>query len=457
MPIPHDDTRQIETNGSFSDTETAVAYVAGKAQDDWDIIIGSAGGAYTWGSQLSVDIPFKTTLSSPSSSNKASITSTAATGQGIALNCADGKTITVKDLIFPEWTPANCLFLVTGGGVDCFRFTNVKWIHEGPSNAAYISTASSGRTDAGPYGLIDHVQILGSGYGFFIRDNNSLESWRRPMSLGARNAVYIEDSLFGGTSFISGSPVVDSNSGARWVMRNSVFVDQALANHGAQDGSGGSTGGSLQHEVMHNTFLSTIAGNGPSLFTLMLFRGGVQYIFDNDFNIESGGPEGGSPIRQDFFRAEGGVTIDRFYPADYVGTQQPGMGVIPGVFGGDPNYPLEPWGSIPSRFWSNRRTGNWSSNGDVPSTAVRWNAGGFVVRDRDFFESSDDSARPVGYAEYVYPHPLNSGVEPSAPVNTIIPVLSGLANVGETITITPGTYLGSTPIAKTYQKQRRAL
>lgn len=125
--------------------------------------------------------------------------------------------------------------------------------------------------------------------------------------------------------------------------------------------------------------------------------------------------------------------------SDYVGTQQPGSGHVASA-GEDPNWPAKAWGSVPMYVWDN--------GGDSPLTfgIIATNTYGFTDLDRDYFLS----AMP-GYVEYVYPHPLSSGLTPSPPFNTAPPTISGIEEVGRVLTVTPGTYDGSTPITKTYQ------
>lgn len=309
-----DPTKTATSDGTLADTEAAIAYIDAKNEDGWVLTIGSAGGSYTWDTTLSVSVEHVFTIQGASPSNRPTITSTVSSGQAIIITCTALKTQIWKDLIFAPWNEALARFiLITGGGQDCFWFTNVKWIHEGVPAVAHISHAGSGRTDAGPYGVISECEILGSGYGFYVRDNNGEASWDRAMSWGARDAVYIEDCTFGNTSYISGRPSLDGDQGCRVVFRNNTLVNQVIALHGAEHEST-ILDSALQLECMHNSFRMTVAGNpGGTFFAFVNTRGGANYIWGNSFTGDS--PlEANAVFRGDYYRASGvNGFLDRWY------------------------------------------------------------------------------------------------------------------------------------------------
>jgi hypothetical protein len=166
----------------------------------------------------------------------------------------------------------------------------------------------------------------------------------------------------------------------------------------------------LQVEVMHNTFMAT----GP-IDTFLFLRGGTATVFDNTIN-HTGEGFLNTMIKPAFYRAmpgNGVCPVDRFYPADYPGTQQPGYGVIdPDSYTGpkDPKKPAgAPWGSVPIYVWDNHI--------NAPITYGQVGGTDFVGPDRDYFVGK---ARP-NYTEFVYPHPLQgagtAGTAPKPPAN----------------------------------------
>jgi hypothetical protein len=140
--------------------------------------------------------------------------------------------------------------------------------------------------------------------------------------------------------------------------------------------------------------------NGIGLDAMFYMRGGSGVYFDNTLNRQGTGWYN-FMIKMVYQRADGQnpfVTVDRFYPADYIGTMQPGCGVV-AVTGQDPKHPSEPWGSVPAYIWNNH------INAPITYSAVYADSP-FMQLNRDYFYSSDSSAAKPGYTEYTYPHPL---------------------------------------------------
>lgn len=402
---PNDTARTITSDGSLGDTQAAVNYTVAKRQDGWVLTVGQPGGAYTWGSNLTISSSNQLTIQGASPVNRPTITITVSTGAAIGLKCGDRATLVFKDVIFNEW-PDVSLFFIGGSGDDCFRLTNLKFLHTKGIPVATIGSLEPTSAGKGPYGLIDHCEITGSGsgYGFFVRENQQPEagpipgSWMRPMTFGTSQAVYIEDCSFTSTSFTPGRTAFDGDNGGRIVFRHNTLINQAVGTHGAD--SPGPINSVLQTEVMHNNFTF---GNQLAVDYVFFLRGGTAVVFDN--NVVGGtGSEIHCITKMLFYRAFSGlgtsnVTLDRKYPADYVGTQQPGSGVLT-VKGGDPHYPDRPWGSVPVYSWANHVNGP-EAYGDVQS-----DGSGFEQLGRDYFI---DQAKP-GYTEYAYPHPLQAAV-----------------------------------------------
>ena len=115
-----------------------------------------------------------------------------------------------------------------------------------------------------------------------------------------------------------------------------------------------------------------------------------------------------SLLTLEYYRASvggGGVCQqDRFYPQDYVGTQQPGSGYkVPGQ---DPHYPKAPWGSVPVYVWNNHINAPLRFGEVVTGLDGR---AAFLQQGRDYHV---DTPKP-GYTEFAYPHPLTTSGPPS--------------------------------------------
>jgi hypothetical protein len=341
----------IATDGTVTDTAAALAYIADKNQDGWVVTIGLPGAHYTWPIPLTISLPHVVTIQGASAANPPTITSTSAGGFGIMILASSGKTITVKNLAFNEWSSVNGLFLIKGIGLDCFHLTGLQFYHSSGTAIGWVSDLNP-MTGEGPYGLIDHCTNMASssGYGFYIRQNQGAGSWQNPMSFGTSKAVYIEDCSFLAKALVAGRPAIDGDNGARWVFRYCSLTNYTIGNHGAD--SGGSTNSCLQFEIMHNTF--TVCGGQGQDFC-MFNRGGTGIMFSNTIvSLDNSGYN--SVLKMGFFRAAPGngvCAVDRVYPQDYLGTQQPGMGVSPGTQGLDPHFPNQPWVSVPVYFWGN--------------------------------------------------------------------------------------------------------
>jgi hypothetical protein len=392
----NDTTQTISSDGSYLDTSLAVAYVQSKAQDGWVLTVGAPGGSYTWNNALVINIPNVFTIQGASTNNRPTITVNYASAPGILLTCASGKTITVRDFIFNEWQTANCLISVVGNGVDCFRLTNLSFNHNsGKGACAWIGENNYPATGDGPYGVIDHCEIsssAASGYGFYVRD--TFHSWLRPMTLGTRQAVYVENCSFHAAACDTGSPAIDGDNGARFAVRYCSLTNFALASHGAEILP---TNSVLQWEVAHNTWTMT---DGQGLAFAFLARGGTGVMFSNTFTATGSGFYN-CAFSMSYYRAlpnNGICAQDRFYPADYLGTQQPGCGVMIGT-NSDPHYPAMPWASVPIYYWGNKISAPMFFGEVGP------NAAGFVVQNRDYFTNTP----APGYSEYIYPHPLDTG------------------------------------------------
>lgn len=404
----NDGKKTVATDGGISDTQAAIDYVGGKAEDGWIVTIGRAGRSYDWESALSVSIGHAITIQGASSSSRPTITSTVAGDGGIKLTLTDDKLVTIKDLAFGEFT-ADSLIRAFGSGADTFRFTNLLFNHATAKIAVKIGGVGGGATltvgAAGPYGVIDNCVVDGGGAAFYFFEVG--ENWRRPHTWGTKYAFYVEACTFTSTTR-SVYPALDGWAGCRVVFRHNACRNYYFGTHGPD--TAGLLNSALQHEVLDNTFVSADDVNGTDTF--ILIKGGTAVIRGNTYG-KVGLSWTNIAVKLGYHRSEGSqyVAVDRVYPADYVGTMQPGSGYI-GETGRDPKYPDEPWGSVPIYYWDN--TANMSFGyGEIGGGGE-----GFINRDRDYFLTG----KP-GYTEYAYPHPLRSikvppaDAAPSSPSN----------------------------------------
>ena len=312
-----------------------------KSAQNGDTIMLPAGN-FNWDSQISITKAITLQGAGPGATN---ITSSYTGGQAVAITCVPGQTTIIRDFTVGNTSAANCFFYVTGSGIRQYRFTNLSFSGSGHW-AIWISSPGDRTKGEGAYGVIDSCTWSGGRSGLFVRDNPNANpnSWNRPMTFGTEEAVYVEDCTFTAVSqFPNANIGMDGDNGCRIVFRHNTLQDYCVGTHGAD--SSGPINSALQHEVMHNTFTVT-DGVGQSF--CIQFRGGTGVVFDNTMQRQGSG-EYNSLLALEYYRASvggGGVCQqDRFYPQDYVGTQQPGSGYrVPGQ---DPHYSNAPWGSVP--------------------------------------------------------------------------------------------------------------
>jgi hypothetical protein len=154
----------------------------------------------------------------------------------------------------------------------------------------------------------------------------------------------------------------------------------------------------ISMEIYNNTFNHTIPGN---FYTAIAFRGGTGVVFNNTFNLVSGGWDGF--IRLYYYCS---CPYDCSHPTQnvYPGKDQPGF--APNGSGGQMSAPIYEWNNA-INLAPHTATGGTCA---AESTMVQAN--------RDYFMST---AKP-GYVPYTYPHPLISQAQtlPSAPTNLTV-------------------------------------
>jgi len=193
------------------------------------------------------------------------------------------------------------LTIINGMGDSASGATLIKVWDAGPDWRMHHITLTSeysgnmihvGRYTGSNSGLVDHCTFnkLGSGHikGLQINaadrdveDYNSPTiplghtSWNMPISLGTKDALYIEDCIF---SWEDDYAVLDADEGARVVFRYNDITGANFGTHGHDGGSRDT--GVFSYEIYSNSF--NAAGTG--LYTVIGLRGGTGVIYDNTFS-----------------------------------------------------------------------------------------------------------------------------------------------------------------------------
>lgn len=433
-----DGAKTCTSDGSLSDTQAAITYIKGKAQDDWVLTVDSAGGTHDWGSQLLVDVGRPFTMQGAAS--KTTITSSNKVSFGIVVACYANKVTTLKNFRFTSWAGNPALIGWYGDGV-VIHISNC-YFSQG-SGAVMYTGGGAGEGGAGPFGCIDNSEFVGH-LGCFIRQNtNSPDAnWpdNHPITWGTDQAIFFEDNVITGPSAKS---MTDGNQAGKIVFRYNTVINAGIGSHGRD--SGGQAGvlwrhGFLSMEIYNNVFIASIALPAP----LINIRSGTGLIWGNTLT-GSGGAGKGVELQvhcaQSNFASEGCLDCSgnvRTHALIY----NPGQP--------DNEYPdcQQPGKPVPVRVWSNG--GN--------SMTYGWASGlnNFSQPTLDYILSSDDSAKPSGYVPYNNGnrHPLNPGPSLSIPVNNAAPIVTGAAAQGQTLSSTKGNWSGYPSPTYTYQWRR---
>lgn len=387
---------------------------------------GAPGDTIALGDKLLViDVGRKFTWKSASPSNRATITSTCAGGQGIVLAGGANKVTTIQDFRFTGWASINSFFNITGSGV-CFRFTNL-YVNGSNSPSAFAWVGGIFSTGGyGPFGLIDHCDLT---FGtFHIRQNADSPDRRWTNShvpvWGTIDNVFVEDCI------IHNSTINDGNFAGKVVIRHNQFIvakaTSALCSgwHGRDSGATAEDymQSFLQGEIYENSFT---VDNGVVNYLVMI-RGGTALVHHNSLTkIGSAQVQAGAILQThcagSAFALEGcrscvtgKLLTAPLNDSNYKDCQQAGY------------WPVRGWANAGK---SSIDSGSWV-NGDSSLTQL----------DRDFFVSDGESAAPPGYTPYTYPHPLNTGSVPASPSNNTPPLVEGVAVIGQTLAGTPGSW-----------------
>lgn len=283
-------TRQAFTDGSYSGTENALNYVVSQAVNGWTIFIGTNGGVYDWGSQLSVATTNTITVAGSSTNNRPTIVFTNTTGLGIYLDVPSY--VTLRDLIFNVGSVGPTAAIVgIDGSNNCFRVSNCEFLNAaigssgnpGTRFGIQVCTGHTAINTLGPFGLIDNDQFYFPGgvvYNYInTRANGTLNNWgwSNNMTWGTTNSVVIESCRASQPSPIPINGFAEGDGGARITLRYCSITNVEQSTHGPESGSGN---GTVQVEQYMNQFVL----NGPlQVDYWYVQRGGSAVIWSNTY------------------------------------------------------------------------------------------------------------------------------------------------------------------------------
>lgn len=294
----NDGTKQATSDGTQSDTQTAINYIEGKAQDGWTLTIGSAGGSYTWtsGCSFSSAMVYSVTVTSAGgAANKTTITfDYDDSGTGFTLRASDNKLARLTGFIF---TTAAGRVLGTGSvsiqttgsssARNAYRIDHCNFVQCTNQAIFVLFPNTSGGTI---YGCIDNCAFTTttSHGGIYFFSGNDGNNWTTggttngDMTWGTYDTNIVETCTFTNTgSIIPGFPAIDASyNGARYCARYNTFTDWVCVCHGS-DSAPTST---LQTEIYQNT--TTVTANCDYAWYI---RGGSTVAFSNTITVSGGG------------------------------------------------------------------------------------------------------------------------------------------------------------------------
>lgn len=419
----------------FLNTEGNCATIAAKSLSSSDVqaAINSAGegdtvtvpsGSASWSSTVSINNKAVSVIG-------AGMDSTIITCNNINafnVNGAVGKFFRIGGMTFKGSPGGNgySSFIINIMGTS--RAWRIDHIHFDSTSGGFGMVGVDGYT----YGVIDNCLVTGAQpQHWFVRPFDSAYAapydsgsyaWKRPLSLGTENAVYIESNTIKYDTFAQGStnPVWDARSGARYVVRYNNIRNGFAGHHGAEAHH---ARGTFSWEIYNNTF------EYDSLIWVPLnLRGGAGVIHNNKFIFHAG--NSGSPFIIGEYRSGGTGS-----GAPWLNSCDSTPEYICTIFYGD-NDPttcsgagerVQTDGNIDGTGYPCRDQIGITYNGtddriQASAPVYEWNnvvEGGnttnanFVVNGgtthiklgRDYF---NDTQKP-GYAPYAYPHPLIDG------------------------------------------------
>jgi hypothetical protein len=270
------------------------------------------------------------------------------------------------------------------------------------------------------------------------------------LDTGGVHNVYIEDCVFTDIYL----QALDFDQWARVVVRHNTFSNSAVVTHGDTDQGIDGSGG-RQTELYDNTFIFTLGANGGATpdkngYPLNLnywwyCRGGTFVSFNNvlpDITAQWLGSKATHTLIIQKLRRNAGTYAcwDKGYPAPF----QPGWGSDGTTVQGNSSLKMV---LDPIYVWNNRG-GNNSNTCTVEDynpddCGNNLSDSNYIVANREYYQNI---ARP-NYTPYTYPHPLHSGVSPTAtptPTSNVSPTPTPKSSP----TPTPSPSVSPTPTPK---------
>lgn len=399
-----------------------------------DTINLSPGNA-DWGtSTLTISKAIKLIGVGSSGSNITAITSTAAYAIIVNTGNEGSFPFRISGIKIHKSSGAYCIF-VDGAGKD-WRIDNNRF--EGIQDGFYPTGVQINATGAVMklYGVIDSNYFFWSSIGVGTSQSAPWkESWTRPHIWGDENAVYIENNIIDWEVNTSTQlhTVIDTNSGARIVVRYNIFKDGILASHST---CGLTRVGGRSIEAYNNQFLLTnknasgtigyvrnrgggliatrnvVAGN----WAVYAYKGGITVDNQRSVVAENGCDKGVG-------WCNGNSTIDNNDESSgYMCDTQPGAGTkVSGKYTSDPMYA---WGNSATSIctagtnkWqlgcstdSNCGTGGTCYSGaDLLPNSIYVSTDGrnrtHIQASRNYFDDTTGGNIKTSWLPYDCPHP----------------------------------------------------
>lgn len=376
----------VTTDGSQADTQSAFTYVDGLNADGYTIIIGTAGGSYTWTSGVafaSTMVHQVTITSAGGAANKTTITfDFDDTGTGLTLRAADNKLERLTGFIFTTAAGRTLgtgavSIQTTGSGTarNAYRIDHCNFV-QCTNQAIYVLFPNtSGGTI---YGCIDNCAFTTttSHGGIYFFSGNDGNNWTTggttngDMTWGTYDTNIVETCTFTNTgAIVPGFPAIDASyNGVRYCARYNQFTDWVCVCHGS-DSAPTST---LQTEIYNNT--TTVTGGCDYAWYI---RGGSTVAFNNTITYTGSG----------FYNSGFKLTNDSS-GSSYPYFQQIGQGVSSGSSFTQGSY-----------FYSN--TYNLNGGSSVTTNGAH---SADIVLNRDYFTAAPNGGTPLtSYTAAAYP------------------------------------------------------
>jgi len=376
----------VTTDGSASDTQAAIDFVDGLNADGYTIIIGTAGGSYTWATEVKMADTFTHSVTIQGAGDGASRANITSSWTGpyyqVRLFCSPNKLTKVQYINWAQ-TVHNMsgAFLVVQSATGSTTIVNGIWIQYCKFTDCGLFAVRILEADFGwqtIFGLINNCDFVEStNYnGIYVFAGNTSNQWSGSMGWGTVNTVCIEDCNFTNSgAIVPGNPAIDSAyNGARYLVRYSNFSNWVVVAHGS-DSAPTST---QQTEMYYNT--TTVSGGCDYAWYI---RGGSTVAYNNTITYT------GSGFYNSGFKLENDSS-----GSSYPYFQQVGQGSTAGVQFTQGSY-----------FWNN----TFNLNGGTSITTGGAHAADIQLN-RDYFTVAPNGSTPLtSYTALQYPHPLRAG------------------------------------------------